>query len=248
MPRYKATIEYLGTNYAGWQIQLNTKTIQNEIQHAIFKFCGQDVKIFCAGRTDAGVHAIGQVAHCDLVKEYSEFEIFRAVNFHLKNSSIAFIEVKIVADDFDARFSATQRHYLYKIINRTAPLAIENDTSLLVTKKLDIKAMQEASKCLIGRHDFSSFRSSECNSKNPIKTLNKIDIVSDGQNINIYFSANAFLQHMVRNIVGTLLLVGKGKLASHEVKQILMEKNRMKAGPTAPAHGLYLTQIDYTIN
>jgi tRNA pseudouridine38-40 synthase len=245
MPRYKATIEYLGTNYAGWQIQPNAKTIQEEIERALFKFCGQYLKISCAGRTDAGVHAIGQVAHFDLAKEYSEFEVFRAVNFYLKGSSITFIDVKIVDQSFDARFSATQRHYLYKIINRPAPLAIEEATALLVKKDLDLDAMRAASQFLVGQHDFSSFRSSECGSKNPVKILSQIDIISNKPYVNIYFSANAFLHHMVRNIVGTLILVGKAKITPYDVKKILAAKARAKAGPTSPAHGLYLLQIDY---
>jgi tRNA pseudouridine38-40 synthase len=247
MPRYKASIEYLGTKYAGWQSQPNIETIQDEIQRAIFKFSGQKIKIACAGRTDAGVHAIEQVTHFDLEKDYSQFEVFRAINFHLTGSSIAFTDVRIVDQSFDARFSATQRHYLYKITNRIAPLAIQEHTCLLVKQDLNIEAMKEASKFLVGKHDFSAFRSSECGSKNPVKTLSKLQIISNKPCIDIYFSANAFLHHMVRNIVGTLILVGKNKITPSQVAKILATKNRQEAGPTAPAHGLYLLKIDYDI-
>jgi tRNA pseudouridine38-40 synthase len=245
MPRYKATVEYLGASYAGWQKQLNAITIQAVIEDAIFKFSGETVNVFGSGRTDSGVHAYGQVAHFDLSKQYLANEVFKAVNFYLKDTGIAFIHVEIVDENFHARFSATHRHYVYKIINRKAQLAIEQNTALWVIKTLDVAAMQIGAKCLVGSHDFSSFRSSECLAKSATKTLTKIDIIKTGEKIEFYVSAVSFLHHMVRNIVGTLLLVGSGKIASDKIEHILKSKSRSSAGPTAPAHGLYLLKVDY---
>jgi tRNA pseudouridine38-40 synthase len=245
MPRYKAVVEYLGTSYAGWQRQPNKLTIQEVLEKAILKFCGERVTVIGAGRTDAGVHSYGQVAHFDCLKHYSAFEVFSAVNFHLKETSISLLSVEIVDDRFHARFSATERHYVYKIINRSAPLAIKRNTALLVKKPLNIKNMQEAGNFLLGTNDFSSFRSSECTSKSAIKTLTKFEITTINDKLKIYVSADAFLHHMVRNIVGTLIYVGLDKITPADFSKIIQAKFRTAAGPTAPAYGLYLLRVDY---
>lgn len=245
MPRYKILIEYLGTNYAGWQKQELVQTIQGSIEDALFAFCAEKVKLFASGRTDAGVHALGQVAHFNLSKQVKTCDIMRALNFYLKNSNIAILAADQVNSDFDARFSAIRRHYIYKIINRSAPIAIEQGRALLITRNLQIDKMQQAAQYFIGQHDFTSFRSSECVAKSSIKTIYQLDIIHQNLLIEIKVCANSFLHHMVRNIVGTLLLVGDGKIEPEFITAIIQGKSRALAGPTAPAAGLYLAQIDY---
>ena len=245
MPRYKCTIEYDGTNFHGWQRQDNVPSVQEEIEKAIFAFCGERVKLCTAGRTDAGVHATGQAAHFDLEKEQDPFKIISAVNHHLANNQISILSVDEVSDEFHARFSAKKRYYVYRIINRRARLTIERDRAWHVVPNLDETAMQEAANFLTGKHDFTSFRDSECQSKNPVKTLDEIRVERDGDEIKIYISALSFLHHMVRNITGTLKMVGTGKWQPEYIKEILEAKNRCTAGPTAPACGLYLTRVDY---
>ncbi len=245
MPRYKATIEYLGTGYAGWQQQPNAITIQEQIQKAIFKFCGQHVLVVGSGRTDAGVHAYGQVAHFDIIRSYSAQTVLNAINFHLINTDIVILKVEIVASNFHAIKSATHRNYIYKIINRNSPLAIQKNQALLVKRNLDTNAMQHACKYLIGRLDFSSFRSSECLAPSSYKNVSELKIVRTDERVDMHIRANSFLHHMVRNIVGTLLLVGFKKIDPSEMLNIVNAKSRARAGPTAPACGLYLSLVEF---
>jgi tRNA pseudouridine38-40 synthase len=245
MPRYKILIEYDGTAFFGWQSQLNLPSVQETIENAIEKFCQQKIRVFAAGRTDTGVHATGQVAHFDLDKQYPTQTIVNAINFYLRPSPVAIMAAEIVTDEFHARFSAKKRYYKYIIINRLAPLIINNNRAWQVKESLDIKKMQEASKCLIGQHDFSSFRALACQANSPVKSLDELRIIKEEDNIIFYLSAPSFLHHMVRNIVGTLKLVGNGNWQIEDVKAALDAKDRTKGGPKAPAYGLYLYQVDY---
>lgn len=245
MLRYKLTIEYDGTGLAGWQRQENAPSVQQTIEEAIKKFSGETVNLFCAGRTDAGVHGMGQVAHCDLVKSFPAKTVQNAINFHVKPAAIAVIDSIEVSNEFHARFSAIRRHYEYRIINRPAPLVLDAKRAWHLKKPLDIEAMQKATTYLTGQHDFTSFRAVACQAKSPIKTLETLSISKQGDIITITVIAPSFLHHMVRNLVGTLSLVGEGKWQPEDVRTALLAKNRCAAGITAPAHGLYFMQVDY---
>ena len=246
MNRYKIVIEYDGTNYHGWQKQYNQKTIQEAIEGAIFNISQENVELHCSGRTDAGVHATGQVAHFDLKKKFNKtFSILMGINHHLKQEAISIIECNQVDSNFHSRFNAKERFYQYKILNRYPKLSLDKNRMWQVSVKLDENKMQESAKFLIGKHDFSSFRDSECQSKNPIRTINNLKISRDNNLIIIDISAKSFLHHMVRNIVGTLILVGKNKITPQKIKEILNQKDRTKSGENAPAYGLYLTKVVY---
>ncbi|MEM7651146.1 MAG: tRNA pseudouridine(38-40) synthase TruA [Pseudomonadota bacterium] len=256
MTRYKLTIEYQGTNYCGWQRQKeDAPTIQGEIEKAIKAFSGQDVTIQCAGRTDAGVHAWGQVAHVDF-EEFSKpmepFEITKAINAHLRPQPISIINTEVADDEFHARYGAKNKLYVYRILNRQSMPAIEAAHVWHIRRPLDAKAMHVAAQILLGQHDFSTFRDSECQAKNPVRTLDRLDVIAKpydyfgGVEINIEAEAMSFLHHMVRNIVGTLTLVGEGKWSEQDLKAALEAKDRTKGGPTAPADGLYLKRILYS--
>jgi tRNA pseudouridine38-40 synthase len=245
MPRYKITIEYLGTNLCGWQRQDNAPSVQELLEKSIYSFSGESPTLHAAGRTDAGVHALAQVAHFDLLKEYDVFATARAINHFLMPNLVAVTNCEMVSDDFHARFSAKSRHYLYRINNRPGKVAIDSDRAWWLYKPLDIKSMEQAAKYLVGKHDFSSFRASECQSASPIKTLDKIEITRVGDEVHFSVSAKSFLHHMVRNIVGTLVMVGHGKWQPDDVLLALKAKKREAAGPTAPAYGLYFTRVDY---
>lgn len=253
MTRYKLTIEYQGTDYYGWQRQPDLPTIQSEIEKAIHAFCGQSVEVTSAGRTDAGVHARGQIAHVDL-DEFSKpmdgYAISKAINAHLRPQPIAVINTEIVEDDFHARFTAKNKLYAYRIISRQAFLTFDQNRAWHIKRPLDVAAMHEAAQLLLGQHDFSTFRDSECQAKNPVRTLDRLDVQSfqtaeGAQEIFIEAEAMSFLHHMVRNIVGTLTLVGEGKWKPEDILTALNAKDRTKGGPTAPADGLYLVRIDY---
>ena len=243
--RYKITIEYFGTNFVGWQKQNNGLSIQEAIENAIFQFSQNKVCVTASGRTDAGVHALGQVAHFDMPKFYPPQTITNAINHFTKKLNISILETSFVDQNFHSRFSAVKRHYIYKIINRHSQLTIHKNLACLVKQPLNINAMSRGAKFLEGTHDFTSFRASFCQAPSPIRSIDKIEIVKSEDEINISFSARSFLHHMVRNIVGTLLLVGIEKLKPVDIKKILEAKSRLCAGPTAPACGLYLTRIDY---
>ncbi len=246
MPRYKITIEYDGTNYCGWQKQPDQKTIQSTIELSLKKIFKKDIEIFGSGRTDSGVHALGQVAHFDLEKKLTEFEIMMAINHNIGHEeNISIIKCEEVEVNFHSRFNAKMRFYEYKIINRTARLTLNKKRAWHVPIKLDLAKMQESSQYFIGTHDFSSFKDSECQTKNSIRTINNIKITQNNDVILFEISAKSFLHHMVRNIVGTLYLVGKNKLAIDEIVNILEAKDRTKSGPNAPAYGLYFTKVEY---
>jgi tRNA pseudouridine38-40 synthase len=245
MPRYKLAIEYDGTSFVGWQVQDNGPSIAGTITEAFGRFTGEQPKISGAGRTDAGVHAFGQVAHVDLAREFEPDTIRDALNAHLRPHPIAILSVERVADDFDARFSAHARHYLYRITNRRADLALDRDRTWRIAKALDAPAMHDAAQRLVGNHDFTTFRSVECQAKSPVKTLDRLDVTREGDEIRIRASARSFLHHQVRSMVGSLALVGEGRWTADELARALAAKNRAACGPVAPACGLYLVRVDY---
>ena len=246
MPRYKVELEYDGTNLIGWQENQDGDSVQSLLMDAIEKFCGLRPTIFGAGRTDAGVHAVSMTAHFDLDKEYDAETVKRATNFYLINKPVSVLFCERVSDDFNARFSCTARHYKYVVLNRSAQPVLEKDRVWWVPQKLNVGAMRTAAEKLLGNHDFTSFRASECQAKSPIKTLDKIEIKVDGDKIIFELCARSFLHHMVRNIVGTLVEIGIGK--PYDIDEILAAKNRSAAGPTAPASGLFFIRADYATN
>ena len=245
MSRYKLTIEYDGTPFVGWQIQGTGTSMQGVLTEAIARFCGHAVKVAGAGRTDAGVHALGQVAHVDLATEYRADKVRDAINAHLRPHPIAVVAVEKVADDFDARFSARKRHYLYRIVNRRADLALERMRAWRVPRRLDVDAMHAAAQKLIGKHDFTTFRSTECQAKSPVKTLDQLDVSRDGDEVRIETSARSFLHNQVRSMVGSLVLVGDGKWSTADLAHALAARDRAACGPVAPPEGLYLVRVDY---
>jgi tRNA pseudouridine38-40 synthase len=245
MPRYRILIEYDGSDFVGWQRQDHGFSVQQSLEDAIEKFCGEKVTLFGAGRTDSGVHATGQVAHFDLEKEDEPDTIRDALNFHLKPAAVVVIEAVRAADDFDARFSAKERAYRYRITNRRSPLGLGRGLSWWVPVPLDAKAMAAAAKTLIGKHDFTTFRATHCQAKSPVKTLDRLDVTRDGDVIVIEARARSFLHHQVRNLVGTLKLVGEGKWTADDVKSALEKKDRTAGGPTAPPDGLCLVEVVY---
>lgn len=246
MTRWKLTIEYSGKPYCGWQRQDGQPSVQQEIEEAIQKFSQQEVRIQGAGRTDTGVHALGQVAHFDLeYREISAFDIAKAINAHLKPQPIVILKAEEVDAEFHARFHATNKLYRYKIVNRAMPLAIDQNLAWQVYRPLDADAMHDAAQLLVGQHDFTTFRDSECQAKTPIRTLDRIELKRDGENITMEVEAKSFLHHQVRNTIGTLILVGEGKWTKADFKKAFEAKDRTKGGITAPADGLYLVRIDY---
>lgn len=252
--RWKITIEYRGSAYAGWQRQDGVPSVQQSIEEAIRKFSGQDVRLHVAGRTDAGVHARGQVAHVDLLppkKPMEGFEVAKAINAHLRPQEIAIVKAEIVPEDFHARFSAVNKLYRYRIINRSGWLALDLGLAWHFKRPLNVAAMQDGARHLLGHHDFTTFRDAQCQAKSPMKTLDRLDIITrdydgvGGQEIVIETEGRSFLHHQVRNMVGTLSLVGEGKWRPDDVKTALEAKNRAAGGITAPAEGLYLMRVDY---
>jgi tRNA pseudouridine38-40 synthase len=248
MQRFKLTIEYHGGLFSGWQRQENAPSVQQAIEESILKFCRlEDVRLHVAGRTDAGVHARGQVAHVDLPARFAPYTIKQATNYHLQGAPITILKVETVPFAFHARFSAIRRSYLYRIINRYDPLAIERGLAWHVRPPLDISLMQEGAEFLLGKHDFSTFRASECQALSPIRTVEKIEISRQEELIEIKVKAPSFLHHQVRNMVGTLKLVGEKKWDPIRVKQALEMQDRRQGGPTASAEGLYFIQVDYGV-
>jgi tRNA pseudouridine38-40 synthase len=245
MPRYKLTIEYDGTPFVGWQVQGTGVSVQGVLTEAVAAFCGHAVKVAGAGRTDAGVHALAQVAHVDLAKEWRGDRVRDAVNAHLRPHPVAVLSAETVADDFDARFSAKKRHYLYRIVNRRADLALERTRAWRVPRRLDVEAMQEAAQALIGKHDFTTFRSTECQAKSPVKTLDQLDVTRQDEEVRVETSARSFLHNQVRSIVGSLVLVGNGKWSAADLAGALAAHDRAACGPVAPPEGLYLVRVDY---
>ncbi|MCA1909821.1 MAG: tRNA pseudouridine(38-40) synthase TruA [Magnetospirillum sp.] len=245
MARFKLLVEYHGTPFVGWQRQDNGASVQGCLEEAIFKLSGERVTVTAAGRTDAGVHATGQVVHFDLDKDFTAERVQGGLNFHLKPHPIAIRAAEAVSDDFHARFSALGRSYLYRIINRRAPLAIDADRAWWVAVRLDADAMHEAAQVLLGRHDFTSFRAAACQAQSPDKSLDVLDVTRIDEEIRIVAQARSFLHHQVRNMVGTLKLVGEGKWNAERVRQALAARDRSAAGPTAPPEGLYFTGVKY---
>ncbi len=245
MTRYKLTLEYDGTPFVGWQRQDNGLSVQEVLETAIKKLCGQELRTYCAGRTDAGVHALGQVAHCDLPKDYPPHQIQNALNYHMRPQLVAVTHAEVVEDDFHARFSAIERSYLYRIIIRSAPLVLERNHAWRIKHPLDTQAMHNAAQILIGKHDFTTFRAQSCQASSPIRTLDQLDISQTGNQIEFRVRARSFLHHQVRNIVGSLKLVGEGKWTKQDLQNALEAHDRSAGGPTAPAQGLYLTSVRY---
>jgi tRNA pseudouridine38-40 synthase len=246
VPRYKLIIEYVGTPYAGWQAQDGQTTVQGALEGALQKFCGKHIKVTGSGRTDAGVHAIGQVAHIDLDTTESTFTINEAMNFHLKRERISVMRVEQVDEDFHARFHATKRYYRYTILNRRPPPCHEDGFVWHIRAPLDVQRMQEASKSLIGLHDFSAFRAKDCQAESAEKTLDAAEVRHDGDHIFIDVAARSFLYNQVRIITGTLAEIGKKDGAPISmIEEALHGKRRELAGPTAPAHGLCFMKVDF---
>lgn len=245
MPRYRLTLEYDGGPFVGWQRQDNGLSVQQAIEETVLAFCGETVTLVAAGRTDAGVHARGQVAHLDLLRETAPERLQSAINALVRPQPVAVLQAARVAEGFHARFDATARHYLYVILNRRAPLVLDGHRAWHVPYHLDAERMHAAAQLLVGKHDFSSFRASECQSATPVKTLDRIHVRRTGERIEIAVKARSFLHHQVRNIVGTLKIVGEGREPVGFVSEVLAARDRKAAGPTAPAHGLYLAAIDY---
>ena len=245
MPRYKLVVEYDGTPFAGWQRQLNGRSVQQAVEEAIGRFAGHPVRVQCAGRTDAGVHATHQVAHVDLDKEWRPDTVRDAANAHLRPEPIVVVGVEVVPETFDARRSAVKRHYRYRILNRRSPPSLDIGRVWHVPWPLDAAAMHEAAQTLVGRHDFTTFRAAECQANNPVRTLDRLDVERGGDEIRIATAARAFLHHQVRSIAGTLMLVGAGRWSVADVRAALEARDRSRCGPMAPASGLYLVGVDY---
>jgi len=245
MGRYRITVEYDGRDFVGWQRQANGPSVQQALEEAIAKFSGETATLHGAGRTDSGVHALGQVAHFDLMRDAEPGTVRDAVNFHLRPAPVAVLEAARAGDDFDARFSARERAYLYRITNRRAPLGIGRGLSWWVPVPLDVDAMHAAAQVLVGRHDFTTFRAQQCQAKSPLKTLDELAVTRAGELIEVRARARSFLHHQVRNIVGTLKLVGEGKWTAAEVAAALAARDRAAAGPMAPPDGLYLVGVTY---
>jgi tRNA pseudouridine38-40 synthase len=245
MARYKLVIEYDGTPFVGWQVQENGRSVAGALLDAVERFAGERPTIVGAGRTDAGVHALGQVAHFDLAKDREPDTVRDALNAHVRPLPIAVIAVERVPVEFDARFSATKRHYRYRIVNRRADLALDRDRAWRVGKALDADAMHAAAQRLVGHHDFTTFRSSECQARSPVKTLDRLEVARAGEEIRVGASARSFLHHQVRSMVGSLALVGEGKWSADDLAAALAARDRSRCGPVAPACGLYLVGVDY---
>jgi tRNA pseudouridine38-40 synthase len=245
VPRYKLTIEYDGTGLVGWQRQANGLSVQEALETAIHNFCGESATVHGAGRTDAGVHALAQTAHVDLARVAAPEVLRSAVNYHLRPSKIAVLAAEPVPESFDARLSATSRVYLYRILNRRAPPALERTRVWHVAPLLDLEAMRAGARHLVGYHDFSTFRDSLCQARSPLKTLDALELRRTGEEIHIEARARSFLHHQVRNIAGTLKLVGLGRWQPDDVARALAARDRRAGGPTAPADGLYLVEVRY---
>jgi len=245
MPRYRLIIEYDGQPFVGWQRQDNGLGVQRLLEDAIAAFSGESVVVYGAGRTDAGVHAVAQVAHFDMERNFRTDTVRDAMNAHMRPHPVAVLAVDEVADDFHARFSAVSRTYLYRIINRRAPAALEKGHVWWLPVALDVDAMNDAAQVLIGKHDFTSFRSSFCQAKSPLKTLDRLSVERHDGEIHVHAHARSFLHNQVRIMVGSLRLVGEGKWSADDLRRALEAQNRAAAGQTAVAEGLYLTGVGY---
>ncbi len=243
--RYKLTIEYDGGPFVGWQRQDNGPSVQESLERAVHGFRGETVIVQGAGRTDAGVHALGQVAHIDLEKPAPADKVRDAVNAHLRPDPIAVLSVDAVSSEFHARFDAIQRHYLYRMATRRAPLTLTAGQAWAVHRTLEVDAMHAAAQCFVGHHDFTTFRAVQCQAESPLRTLDRITVSQVGEEIHVTVSARSFLHNQVRSMVGSLKRVGEGKWSARDLKKALEAKDRTACGPVAPAHGLYLERVDY---
>jgi tRNA pseudouridine38-40 synthase len=253
MHRLKLVVEYDGTPFVGWQMQASSQadspgqmpSVQGVLTSAVKAFSGEDVTVFGAGRTDAGVHALGQVAHVDLARAWRPDRVRDALNAQLRPHPVAVLSAELVPDAFDARFSAKRRHYLYRIVNRRADLAIDRFRAWRVPRPLDAGTMHQAAQALVGRHDFTTFRAADCQAKSPEKTLDRLDVQRLGAEISIHASARSFLHHQVRSMIGSLVRVGEGRWSIADLAAALAARSRQACGPVAPAEGLYLVRVDY---
>lgn len=245
MSRFKVTIEYDGTPFVGWQKQPDNMSVQQALEEAIRGFSGEVVTTQAAGRTDSGVHARGQVAHFDLSRAWDAFRVSEALNYHLKPHPVAIVACEAVPETFEARFTATRRHYEYRILNRRARSGLEINRIWHVPAELDTDLMHEAAQLVLGQHDFTTFRAAECQAKSPVKTLDHLAVARHGEHVIVTAHARSFLHHMVRSLVGSLKMVGEGRWEVGDMRKALDAKDRSWCGPLAPSAGLYLTKVDY---
>jgi tRNA pseudouridine38-40 synthase len=245
MPRYKLTIEYDGGPFAGWQRQENAPSVQQALEEALAKFCGEEPRVRCAGRTDAGVHATGQVAHVDLPRELRTDTVRDACNVHLKPAPVTVLSAETVPETFDARLSAIRRHYTYRILDRRPGPALDRGRVWHVPYRIDAEAMHAAAQGFLGLHDFTTFRAAECQANSPMRTIDRFDVMRLGSEIIVQTNARSFLHHQVRSMVGALLPVGRGRWSSRDIARILAAADRSLCPGLAPPCGLYLAQVDY---
>jgi tRNA pseudouridine38-40 synthase len=245
MPRYRLTIEYDGGPFVGWQRQAQGASVQGALESAIEELSGERVTVTGAGRTDAGVHALGQVAHFDLEKTFEAGKVRDALNHYLRPDPVCVLDAAAVDGEFHARFSARSRHYLFRILNRRSPPALEDGRVWHISPKLDAEAMHAAAQMLVGQHDFTTFRAAECQAQSPVKTLDRLDVGQRADEIHIEASARSFLHHQIRSFAGSLKLVGEGKWRPRDMKAALEARDRSACGPVSPPDGLYLVRVDY---
>jgi tRNA pseudouridine38-40 synthase len=243
--RFKLTIEYDGSPFSGWQRLSEGASVQGALEDALARVIGTRAEITGAGRTDAGVHALGQAAHVDVDKPFEPWRLAEAINAHLRPHPVAVLRAEEAAPDFHARFDAIRRVYLYRIVNRRAPLTLEQGKAWRAAAELNASAMQAAAQTLIGQHDFTTFRDSQCQAKSPVKTLDRCEVSREGEAVLVRCEARSFLHRQVRSIVGTLVEVGLGKMSADDVAAALAAKDRARCGPVAPPDGLYLVRVDY---
>ncbi|WP_343519335.1 tRNA pseudouridine(38-40) synthase TruA [Sphingomonas sp.] len=247
MTRFALTIEYDGRPFMGWQHQDHGPSVQQAIEDALHGITGEDALVHAAGRTDAGVHALAMRAHTEIDKDIAPFRLMEALNAHLRNVPVAILACETVGEDWHARFSCVARHYVYRIVNRRAPLTFDKGLKWRVPAELDAAAMHEAAQSLVGLHDFTTFRSAHCQSASPVKTLDRLDVVREGDEISVFASARSFLHHQVRSMVGCLAMVGRGQWTADELRDALDAKDRAALGLNAPPDGLYFVRADYPI-
>ncbi len=247
MPRYRLTLEYDGRPYVGWQRQSNGPSVQQALEEAVTRLTGETVVLTAAGRTDAGVHATGQVCHLEIDKDLAPGRLRDGLNAHLRDEAVVVLAAHRAPEDFHARFSATGRGYLYRILNRRAYPALDRGRVWWYPRPLDAEAMHAAARLLLGTHDFSSFRASECQAASPVKTLDRLDVSRVGDEVQMIVEARSFLHHQVRNFAGSLALVGLGRWTQEDLRRVLAARDRRAGGPTAPPEGLYLTRVDYPV-
>lgn len=252
MPRYALKIEYNGLPFAGWQRQKNVPSVQQHIEEALRVLDANVPSIFAAGRTDTGVHATGQVAHCEMSRDWDPFRLSEALNYHLRPRPIAVVEAALAPPEFHARFSAQERRYLFRLISRRAPLTLDKGLAWRINHPLNVSAMQQGANHLLGQHDFTTFRASRCQAKSPVKTMDEIGVsahqIPHGTEYRFQFRARSFLHNQVRSIVGTLERVGADAWPPEQVKTALNAKDRAQCGPVCPPHGLYLTGVTYPVD